>query len=371
MAKKSISIITTDITNSAGTERVLASVSNFLADSYKIKIYSMATKSGPPFFTVDNRVEIHHMGLLGYHGNKGVLSKCYKKISNTLRIPFLLRNIDSDLIIGMSKNINIYLVLFRFFLKNNPKIIGCEHFAANRPMGRIITIIRNLSYKKLNRLVVLTKHDYDYYKKHGVSLSLIPNFIPTEIENASANITYDSNTKVLLAVARHTEQKRIDLLLSIWAKIADNNNNWKLVIVGDGELLERNIELSKILGIEKKTEFIRPQSDIYNYYKRASIFLLTSDYEALPMVLLEASAFGLPCISFDCDTGPRDIITHNYDGFLIKPGNLGDYTNFLQILIDDEKKRLQFSINARENSMNFTLRKISPLWLEMLKDIEV
>ncbi|WP_407206408.1 glycosyltransferase [Citrobacter portucalensis] len=114
-------------------------------------------------------------------------------------------------------------------------------------------------------------------------------------------------------------KKRIDLLLSIWAKIADNNNNWKLVIVGDGELLERNIELSKILGIEKKTEFIRPQSDIYNYYKRASIFLLTSDYEALPMVLLEASAFGLPCISFDCDTGPRDIITHNYDGFLIKP----------------------------------------------------
>lgn len=310
------------------------------------------------------------MGLLGYHGNKGALSKCYKKILNTLKIPFLLRNIDSDLIIGMSKNINIYLVLFRFFLKNNPKIIGCEHFAANRPMGRIITIIRNFSYKKLNRLVVLTKHDYDYYKKHGVSLSLIPNFIPIEIENASANITYDSNTKVLLAVARHTEQKRIDLLLSIWAKIADYNNNWKLVIVGDGELLERNIELSKILGIQKNTEFIRPQSDIYNYYKMASIFLLTSDYEALPMVLLEASAFGLPCISFDCDTGPRDIITHNYDGFLIKPGNLGDYTNFLQILIDDEKKRLQFSINARKNSMNFTLRKISPLWLKMLKDIE-
>ena len=85
--------------------------------------------------------------------------------------------------------------------------------------------------------------------------------------------------------------------------------------------------------------FYPPVKDIQAKYKEASIYVMTSRFEGFGMVLIEAMAYGVPCISFDCPHGPADIIKHEEDGFLIKNGDIEHFVNAIIQLIANEELR--------------------------------
>lgn len=359
---KKIAILTTNIGNSGGTERVVSFVANNFSKKYDVTVYSMVKTSISTFYELDSKISIRYLNLYQYEHEKRVLFKTIKKVWNTISFFYKLKNIDADIIIGTSKSINIYLSLLSFFFKK--KIIGCEHFAHNAPMSKFIKTIRLVAYKRLDRLIVLTLFDYNYYKSKGIKTEIIPNAIPFQI-----NQRPEHRAKIILAVGRHSIQKRFDLLLRIWLKAKLYEHGWQLKIIGDGELFDRNKSLAIDLGIAESVFFEPPTKDIVDEYLNASFFVMTSEYEALPMVLIESMYCGLPCIAFDCDTGPRDIIEDNVDGFIVPFGNIELFSQKMIWLSNNDVILKEMSTSAVLNISRFSAQTIYEKWNGLIRHI--
>ncbi|MBF7067371.1 glycosyltransferase, partial [Campylobacter volucris] len=173
--------------------------------------------------------------------------------------------------------------------------------------------------------------------------------------NISSNIT-DYDRKIVLSIGRLSEEKGFLRLIDIWEIIQKNNNKgWKLHIVGEGELkgqLEKKIKNKKL---QDSVTILSFTQNIDEQYLNASIYVMCSYSEGMPMVLLESASFGLPSIAFDVKTGPSDIIENGKSGFLIEDNNLHDFANKLQFLIENDNSRKEMGRCAK----NFIDKKFS------------
>ena len=111
----------------------------------------------------------------------------------------------------------------------------------------------------------------------------------------------------------------------------------------------------------------KTKEEIKNYMLNSNLFLMASETEGLPMVLLEALSYGLPCIVYDIENGVRDIIEDSYNGFIIKNRNEEEYVNRINHLLSNESELKQFGKNARESINNFTKEEVVKKWLDILK----
>lgn len=176
----------------------------------------------------------------------------------------------------------------------------------------------------------------------------------------------DLDFKVVLAVGRYRHQKRYDLLLQAWSRVT-TKKGWKLVIVGEGEDKQKIIELSKLLKIDDTVEINSSTDNIAQYFKSASFYCMSSRFEGLPMVLLEAQSFGLPIMSFDCDTGPAELIDDGVSGYLVGPKNIEKLSDAITNMMNlDKDSYLRMCINAKENVNNFKVNEIVKKWLAIL-----
>lgn len=349
-----ITFIITNITNCGGTERVVVSQVNYLVQQgYKVEIISFTSREGEQsFFDLNPSVNIHHLGIRSYeHG--GLLDKLKGYVDSFLTFRKYLNVYVTDIIIGTSRNTNILSVINK---PVNTRIIGCEHFQYYNP-SPIVRIIRNFYYRKLETLIVLTNRDLCLYQKKGIHAVCIPNAVPFPLQE-----DFTSKSKIAIAVGRNSYEKNFGLLLRLWKQIG--NKAWKLKIIGEGPLLEENKKLVKELGIVN-VEFVPFTKNIVDYYKEATIYLMTSRFEAFPMVLLEAKTCGCVCVSFDCETGPRDIIQNDMDGFLIPVGNNELFVSRVKLLMDNPSMCWKMGKQAIENSKLYTKEVI----LRKLEDI--
>ncbi|WRV84187.1 glycosyltransferase [Acinetobacter baumannii] len=169
--------------------------------------------------------------------------------------------------------------------------------------------------------------------------------------------------KIILAAGRLTYQKGFDLLLKIWGNIYRDYPDWRLLIVGEGEDradLENFIQDNEI----KNVQLPGRTQDIDSYYRQASIFCLSSRFEGLGMVLLEAQAYGLPIVSFDCDVGPSEIISDSLNGFLVKNNDTKAFEVKLRKLIDlSNDDYISFIKNTKLNYEKFSQEHIVEQWL--------
>lgn len=123
------------------------------------------------------------------------------------------------------------------------------------------------------------------------------------------------------------------------------------------------------LGLEKSFLLKGAVKNIQDKYLESSIYIMSSRYEGLPMVLLEAMACGLPVVSFDCPCGPKDIIRDNEDGFIIKFGNIEKMAEKIEELIFNEEKRKLFGKNAKNNVRRFSENEIMNRWKELFENL--
>ena len=356
-----IAFVTANITNSAGTERVLVNVSNYLvSNGFKIEIHSISSKSGTPYYSLDNRVSYAHYGLANYADISSKLLKLYLKITNTFKVRYAFKNINADIVIGVDKHINIYLVLF-LPKKQKHMVIGSEHFPHNVHISIFSKITRRLCYPYLDGFVALTEYDKLFYKTFVKNVVCIPNsysFFPDQQSN--------SQSKIVLSIGRHTEQKGFDMLIRTWVNVVASNPDWQLFIVGTGPLLQAHINLAQSLGVGNSVSFLPPTKNVMELYLSASLYVLPSRYEAFPMVLLEAMACGLSCVCFDCTTGPAEIINNGEDGIIVTPNNEVELAQKLLLLINNLDTRLEMGKKARENIQRYSPEIIGKQWIDFL-----
>lgn len=212
--------------------------------------------------------------------------------------------------------------------------------------------------------MVLTKRDQsNYVRKFGCKSKIIQIYNPLLITN---DVYSDIQQKRILTIGRIEYQKGYDKLINIAKVIAGECKDWSWDIYGDGLEIEKLKERIAKEGLNNFIHLKGKSKAIDEIYSNYSIFALTSRYEGMPLVLLEAYAHHLPLISFDCDCGPSEIIRDCENGFLIPCYDECGYAIKLLELIKDEKLRTDFSNNCNLSVREFDLDYILNQWMELI-----
>jgi glycosyltransferase involved in cell wall biosynthesis len=198
---------------------------------------------------------------------------------------------------------------------------------------------------------------------HGV---VIPNAVNIPLVRNSPYINpleyISKNKKLLLAVGRLDQQKQFNILIDNFFKLHNDYKDWNLYILGEGQERDSLLYQIRKLNLANRVFLMGKVGNISDWYLRADLFVMTSRFEGFPNSLIESMAHGCPAVSFDCDTGPRDIIRQNIDGFLIPNGNTKELVRALKLLMSDKKLRRQMSKRAEEVRERYSNEKILPMW---------
>lgn len=185
-------------------------------------------------------------------------------------------------------------------------------------------------------------------------------------QSAPKSIFRHSERRHVAAMGRLASEKGFDLLLEAFSRIAQQNPNWDLIIMGEGE---KRVELEtqmRELGLEERATLLGRVSDPFPVLRAADLFVLSSRSEAFGNVLVEAMACDLPVISFDCPSGPRDIIRDGMNGALVPPENVGALAAAIDRLMNNDAERQRLVASARESIYRFDVETIADQWERLI-----
>ena len=198
--------------------------------------------------------------------------------------------------------------------------------------------------RKCLKLVVLTEIDAQNWRRHFDNVCVIPNPV-TQYPDVIDDIPKDNGR--IIFVGRFNHEKRIDRLITAFSMFADRYPNWHVDIFGDGNEKEKLLRQIDECGLVNRVVIHEPTKAIYDEYKRSEMLVLCSEHEASPLVLVEAMACGVPCVSLDCPTGPRAIIEDGETGLLAKDDDVNDLASKIEWLIIHETERKEMGRRAR------------------------
>ncbi len=360
--------------NYGGIEKQVVSLANALCDDYDITIISLYDILGSSFYTLNSKIKVKY--ILPYGPNKKEIIYCLKKI----RLLKLIKEVIKALKIIYSK----YFVIGKIANTIDTDVIISSRIEFSRQIKRddVITIAQEHSYintksyemkvkksfKHIKYLVVMTdmaKKTYDNWlnKKNTPKVVVIPN-----IADKPCGIA-DLKSKQIISVGRLESVKDFDTAIDIFKDISLKYDDWIFKICGEGSKrkeLEKKIEE---LSLNDKIILTGRLSidDVNKELLNSSIFMLTSKSESFSLALCSAMAHGLPCVSFDIDVGPREIITNNEDGFLISNRDLNKMIEIISNLIEDEILRKKIGESAKHSVSRFYSENIVNIWIKLIE----
>lgn len=366
--------------HSGGMERVLTTKANFLAEQlgYDVSIIITDDRGTKPYFPLSEKVRVVQLDVnidnlwqypiwkryYLYKKKMGIyqrrLDKCLSLLKPDITISLLRREINflTDIHDGSAKIGEIHFGRFKYreadfsFL---PTFIN--RWITDRWMAQL-----DKNVKRLDRFVVLTHEDATYWKEM-TNLKVIPNPITINQGNYTSG-----NSKQVIAVGRYTKQKGFDLLISAWKTIAKKHPDWVLNIYGGGDR-DAYQSIVEEHGLQNVIKCNGSVSNIAEKYQESSIFVLSSRFEGLPLVLMEAMSMGLPPVAFTCPCGPRDIIHDGEDGILCENGNIEELAEGICSLIEDEQLRKEMGQKAAQNIQRYTIDTIMKQWDDLFQEI--
>lgn len=340
---------------SGGAEKVLTMLANHLSTKeYDINI--LVFNDDEPFYPLNSNINLFHLNSKIIR--KGIIPKINFVYSRIKQQKDIFRKINPDVIISFITLMN-NLSIIAAKLANKPIIVS-EHTNHKRFYKKPLGIVRRFLYPFANEVVILTKFDKNYYKSFIKNLHVIKN--PLVLENKHSLI---NKTNIILAVGTLYHLKGFDLLIHAYSKL--KNKDWKLIIVGEGKDRKYLEQLIEKLGLTSNIEMVGVQKNVEQYYKQASIFVLSSRAEGFPGALCEGMGYGCASIAFDCISGPNEIIKHNYNGLLVESNNINKLSEAIDFLIENEAKRDLFSSNGIKIKETLSIDKISFKWIEIIE----
>lgn len=343
-----------------GVERATINLLNGLSKYENIDItLVLFDKFANSNFKLNNEIEIISLDIYNYRKQ---YFQIFKKIHQ------LLVNNNFDIFLTVETMSLIFTFLPWFLNKRNTKIVVWEHFNFKNNNGKKLrSFLRWLAGKYADLIVLLTKRDEaEWHKSLNIKAktTYVYNINQFEIKE---NL-YNSFSKNIISVGRYTKVKGFDRLIKIWTLLQKNYNcsEWTLNIIGYGEEKE-NLE-TIISDLGASNIILLSTDDVSENYKNASFFCMSSYFEGLPMVLIEAQSFGLPAISFDIFTGPSEILI-NGSGIIVNDNELVAYVDAIYKLISDKQLREQMSNQAFEESKKFSENSIVSKWAYELEEI--
>lgn len=221
-------------------------------------------------------------------------------------------------------------------------------------------ILRKL--KKADCIVTLTHEDKEFWKSYSKRIEVIPNVL-----TITPKKVMDYRTKRVIAAGRYVRQKGFDMLLEAWHMIDKNLSDWQLYIFGNENRKPYQHIVDKY---DMNNVHLMPATpEIVEEFSKSSIFVLSSRFEGFGLVLAEAMSCGLPCISFDCPYGPRDIITDGEDGILVENGNIKALAKAIERLMTNEGLRQSMGEKAINNVIRYDQDTIMNQWERLFHNL--
>ncbi len=348
-----ICFISKDYSYNGGGERMLCNLANEFVATNDVTTVSFDFSEKKPLYALDSKIKFVNCEIKRRKINFFTKYDYIKYIKN--HIDFF-NSFDAVIGVGIICN----LVLAYCAPKMKCKTIGWEHFCySGTPLYQ--KFLRKLLFKKLSFVVILTNTDLSKYQKLNQKTQVIYNF---------TNMTFRKNpnlkSKQFLFVGRLSDQKGFFDLLKIIKDFCRINSDWTFRIIGNGEYKEK---LEKFITEEKMQNRVKwslVSQDVQFEMENSACQILTSNYEGLPMVLIEAQTCGLPIVSFDTETGPKEIVEDGKTGFIIKNNDRKSFIDVMLKISEDKIDLNAFSHAATEHSKIFSKESILPQWEKLL-----
>ncbi len=372
MSKPLLTFLFIDATIAGGAERTTFNIINHLSrKGYSIAVISLFASNQKTFFPLDK--EIYFYSINKKPTSKYIFFPIEKYLIDyfpvVIRLRRLLKKIKPAIVFSVAINPSIYYEAASIGLSGIKEVV-CEHGDLDNTINheRLSKWARVLGVKFGHSVLLLTEENrckYNAYFKSKIKRSwVIPNAIPIKVDECNA-----LDQPIAIAIGRFVPEKGFERMVDIWFSVVQVKPTWKLKIIGDGPLKESIMQIVRSKQLEDYIIIEPATLEIESYYRNASIFIMTSHFEGLPMVLLEAMEHGIPIVAFDCPSGPRQIINDNEDGFLITNNDNEQFVARTIKLIEDETLRKKMGEKARNNIQRFSTTQIVPLWENMIKSI--
>jgi glycosyltransferase involved in cell wall biosynthesis len=364
-----------------GGVRAVVNQANALVDDHDVELVSVyRTASSSCAFELDPRVRRRDLidlrkprrrrpvtGTLGALRSRYVPPDEGRAARFSLATDVVLRRYLSRLDGGVlfTNRPALNLLAARF---GSPRVVrvGQDHMNLRSYRPGVAAAIRTW-YPRLDALTVLTEADAADYREAlgpGARIEVIPNMTDT----SAADPAPLSEHRVI-AAGRLGRQKGFDLLVDAFARIVPERPDWRLHIFGGGRLRGRLRQRIAGRGMADHVFLMGRTQRLDEEMRKASLYALSSRFEGLPMVLLEAMACGVPVVAFDCHTGPAEIVTDGVDGILVPPGDVGALARAMDRLMGDAELRRRYGAAAMEAAQRYDTVRILPSWQRLIADL--
>lgn len=321
------------------------------------------------FFKPDPAVKIiqEHLNF-GITPAGNILTRKYRFWKDVRKLSYLLRKLNPSHVICTEYQFAIAALLGG--AGKHSRIYSWEHHHYfSQRMSFFWRRLFKIYYPKLDAVVCLNSDEQQYYLELNPAAVVIPNF--TETAPADATGFSAPNMHTLISVTRFNHIKGIDLLMKVSKSVLRNHPELRWKVIGYGDMKAAFIDFIREERLEKQILLQEAtKTDLTADYRKAGIYVMTSRNECFPLVLLEAMSNGLPCISFDCDTGPRHIIEHEKTGILIAKEDVNEMAASILSLIHDPDRRAAMSQNALAAIRAFNPNTIYTLWEKLFEEYQ-
>jgi GalNAc-alpha-(1->4)-GalNAc-alpha-(1->3)-diNAcBac-PP-undecaprenol alpha-1,4-N-acetyl-D-galactosaminyltransferase len=343
-----------------GAERVAATlVNHWSANGHKVALTTVAS-SDLDFYALDARVTRIALDL--YRSTKKWRDFVIVNFKRIRKLRLAIHDFKPEVILSFMDTTNVRMLLAS--IGTGIPVIVEEHIdPTQNPVGRIVRFLRRLLYKRACAVVVLTPGIARWASSfvRSEAIHVVPNPISQQFCK-NGKLEPERNGHRVIAIGRLEAQKGFDMLLKAFAQCAQKYPGWTLKIIGEGSERDRLHALAVALQIGDRVKWERAVKEPEKELQRSDLFVLSSRYEGFPMVLLEAMACGLPVVSFDCPSGPREIIHDGEDGLLVPPNEIDALARTMSRLMSAEDERKRLGERAALVIERFSLAKVAEMW---------
>jgi glycosyltransferase involved in cell wall biosynthesis len=363
-----------------GAERVLSTIANYWAEKgHEIDLLTLDGADVPPFYPLHGSVRRHALGLYGQ--SRHVLDGIQRNRRRMQTLRDAISRAAPDVVISFGDRTNV-LTLLAAARSGPPVIVSERADPRHLPIGAGWDALRRFLYPRAARIVVQSEEVRRCFSATVQQKSrVIPN--PVVVPEGSARLEGPlsgpgtghrapgtrAQRRRAIGMGRFTEEKGFETLLTAFAKLSPRHPDWDLTIWGDGPLRAELGTRVERLGLQERVFLPGRTAQPFAVMRQADLFVLSSRTEGFPNVLCEAMACGLPVVSFDCPSGPREIIRHDVDGVLVPPGDLEALTRSMGRLMADAGERARLAARAPEVLDRFGLERVMGMWETLVAEV--